>query len=234
MADSTSINIGSAEYLVRIRSVDEFGRPDLTPAGVRIVGNFVPTLDDISIERHDGTLAGDEDSVVWDWWNPANYHGSISDTLEIEPPNIWVVKEYFFLINGTGHDHPKEGNNAGVKSWFYNFKRSDDPSFIQPLAQSGMWTDGLAVNSLSDTVWLKVKYSYTDDPGGSIAFAALPDWVHQSYNLSIRGRDTGSADRFNQYMFVDSQRRWLNDYNTSAMGRATEEGTMRFHLTIVR
>jgi hypothetical protein len=232
--DSTSMNMGSVEYLVRFRSVDEFGTVDLTPEGVRIFGNLAPTLDDFAIERHDGSLAVDGDSVVWDWWNPANYHGSISDTLEIESPNIWVVKEFLFVIRGTGHDHPKEIDRGGVKSWFYNFTRADDPLFVEPLANSGMWTEAPVVNSLRDTVMLKVKYSYTDDPGGTAAFAALPDWVHQSYDMSIRGRDTGSTQQFNQYMYVDGERARLNRYDTAAMGRQTEEGSMRFHLTIVR
>lgn len=232
--DSTSMNIGGLEYTVRIRSVDEFDVPDATPALLPIVGNFEPTLDDVRIENHDGTVVGYGDSIVWDWWNPANYHGFIGDTLDIDPPNIWVVKDFFFLVKGTGHDHPKEGSTSGVKSWYYTFSRSDDPSFLQPFGRSGSWHDAAAINTVCDTVKLRVRYSFFEDPGGTMAWDNLPDWLHRSYDLKIRGRDTSSTDEFDQLMFVNGELTLINRYSIGTLGRETEEGTTRFGVTIVR
>ncbi|MCK5618703.1 MAG: hypothetical protein KAJ17_04850, partial [Candidatus Krumholzibacteria bacterium] len=112
--DSTSLNVGPVEYTVRFRSVDDLGSFDKTPAEVPIVGNFPPTLDDFGIEDYDGNLVRDGGSVVWDWWNPANYHGNVADTLDLSDlPNIWVVKEFYFLTKGFGSDHPKESSTGG-------------------------------------------------------------------------------------------------------------------------
>jgi hypothetical protein len=233
--DSTSLNIGPVEYTVRFRSVDEFGRVDSTPAQAPIVGNFPPTLNDFRIEDYDGTIVPDGGSVVWDWWNPANYHGNVADTLDLsDPPNIWVVKEFYFLAKGFGSDHPKESSAGGVKSWFYTFSRSDDPSYNQPFARSGYWADGATVDAVCDTVQLTVRYSYTDDPGGGSAWESLPDWINRWYDFNIRGRDTGSTDTFDQYMFVNGMNTRINAYSTAALGRESEKGTMSFYLTIVR
>jgi hypothetical protein len=233
--DSTTMNLGSADYLFNARAVDEFNRPDRTPAAVWVVGNFPPTLDAIAIGHHDGTVAGDGDSIVWDWWNPANFHGVPGDTLDLsDPPNIWIVRDFFFLVEGSGHDHPKEGAGAGVKSWLYSFVRSEDPLYEQPFAQSGYWVDGTTVDAVSDTVWLHVRYSLLDDPGGVAAFAALPDWIHRSYDYRLRGRDTASFDEFDQFMFVNGDKWLINSYNTGVLGRETEEGAMSFYLTITR
>ncbi|UCH82565.1 MAG: hypothetical protein JSW50_08745 [Candidatus Latescibacterota bacterium] len=233
--DSTSMNLGTAEYLFRVRAVDEFTRVDPTPAAVRVFGNFPPMLDDFGIEHHDGTVAGDGDSIVWDWWNPANFHGASGDTLDLtDPPNIWIIRDFFFLISGSGRDHPKEASTGGVKSWLYSFTRSEDPSYVQPFARSGYWADGATVNAVSDTVWLRVRYSLVDDPGGLQAYADLPDWVHRSYDFGIRGRDTGSMDEFEQFMFVNGDRWLINRYNVFALGRETTEGAMSFYLTITR
>ncbi|MEJ2720033.1 MAG: hypothetical protein P8181_02670 [bacterium] len=233
--DSTTMNAGSAEYLIKIRAVDAFNRPDLTPAAVRVFGNLSPALDSLGIGRHDGTVIGDGDSVVWDWWNPANFHGNSADTLDLsDPPNIWIVRDFCFLVRGFGHDDPKDGANSGVKSWLYSFTRSEDPAFVQPFARSGYWVDGATVNALSDTVWLHVRYSFLDDPGGQQAFANLPDWVHRSYDFSIRGRDTGLLEEFQQFMYVNGDKWLINRFNVGALGRETGTGTMSFHLTITR
>ncbi len=234
ITDSTSMNTGIGEYTVRVRSVDEFDVTDATPATVDIVGNFPPTLDNIAIENHDGTVVGDGGSVVWDWWNPANFHGSPGDTLDFsDPPRVWVVRELFFVVKGSGHDHPKE-DKGGVKSWFYTFTRSDDPTFVQPFARSGLWVDAAEVNALCDTVRLTVRYSLFDDPGGSMAWEALPDWLQRGYDVAVRGRDTKSTDEFDQFMFVNGMKTLINRYLTAALGRETQEGTTSFNLTIVR
>jgi len=138
------------------------------------------------------------------------------------------------LIKGFGSDHPKERSTGGVKSWFYTFTRSDDPSFNQPFGRSGFWADGVTVNTVCDTVKLTVRYSYFDDPGGRLAWEALPDWVNRWYDYNIRGRDTGFGDTFDQYMFVNEMMTRINTYSTAALGRETGKGTMSFYLTMVR
>ena len=233
--DSTSLSMGTVEYNVQFRAVDEFGVGDPTPAEVPIVANFPPTLEDFGIEHYDGTLIGDGGSVAWDWWNPANYHGSILDTLDIsDPTNLRVIKKFYFLIKGVGRDHPKEASTGGVKSWFYTFKRSDDPSVDQPFARSGVWADVATVNSVCDTVSLTVRYTFFDPAAEQEAFANLPDWVNRSYDFAIRGRDTRSTDEFDQLIYVNGTRTLINRYAIGMLGRETGEGRMTFYLGVVR
>jgi hypothetical protein len=232
-SDSTSLNMGSVDYTVRIRSVDYFGGVDTSPAEVAIVGNHAPTLDGVEVQDSDGAATAD---IVWDWWNPANFHGSRSDTLDItDLPNIWVVREFYFLVKGEGHDHPTERDRGGVKAWRYLFRRSDDPSTTVPLGRAGLWVEGSETDALCDTVRFTVRYSFYDDPGGWKAWAALPDWFGHSYDVTLRGRDTGLFERdFRQFMFVDGDKRLINSYPVASLGRYTEERSARIHLSITR
>ena len=145
-----------------------------------------------------------------------------------------MKKEFYFLIKAHGHDHPKEGSSNGVKSWFYEFRRADEPSFVQPFANSGSWTDATIINTVCDTVKFTVRYAFLDADAERTAWENLPDWLHRGYDLRICGRDTRSLEVFNQYMIVDGQRTLINRYNTGTLGRKTETGTTRFDLTITR
>jgi hypothetical protein len=236
-ADSTSLSMGTVDYKVRLRAVDEFGVPDPTPAEVPIVANFQPTLDEFGIEHYDGTLVGDGGSVVWDWWNPANYHGSRLDTLDFSNVDtLYVVKEFYFVIRGDGHDHPKEASTGGVKSWLYQIRETEYPWDLVPFAQSGFWTDAATVNTVSDTVRLVVSYphAYFDPEAEQEAFANLPDWFGRSYDLAIQGRDTKSTDEFSQWIYVERRKTLVNRYNIAPVGRLTGEGRMTFSFDIVR
>jgi hypothetical protein len=234
IGDSTSLNAGSAEYTFRARSVDDFGSLDTTPAEIRFVSNLQPTLTSLAIEMSDGTAVEDGGSVVWDWWRPANFHGAVIDTLDTsDPTNLQVVREFIFLVKAEGRDHPKE-ERGGVKSWKYTVQRSDDPSIVLPLGRSGTWVEGSQTNTLCDTIRFTVRYSYLGDPGGWNAWRSLPDWLNQSYDVSMLGRDTGPSDEFDQYMFVNGAKTLINSYSIASLGRHTEEGSMRFSLLMSR
>jgi hypothetical protein len=228
-SDSTSMNVGSLEYVMRARTIDEYGRPDGRPAEINIVGNFDPTLDSYAIRRHDGHVVSDGDTLVWDWAHPAREGFNFDDVT-----NPLRVKEFYFIIAATGHDHPKERTGSGVKSWRYGFQREDDPSISQPFARSGFWVDGLATNTLSDTFRVVFEYPLLDTNGDAV-FDNLPPWMNKGYEFSVTGRDTRTfLEDFRQYIFLNSQKTLLNVYPASQLGRWTQEGRMRFYLTIRR
>jgi hypothetical protein len=233
--DSTSMNVSSWEYTVRARSSDEFGFVDLTPSEVEIIGNFDPTLDTYNIENFDGFVAGDGDSIQWDWLSPSNLDPvfpTINDTVDftVNPPQ--VVKQWYFVIEATGHDHPKEPTGSGVKAWLYRFTRADDPDFEQRFARSGVWVDGMAVDVLDDTFMFEVRYTLPlIDPMASInAWRNLPDWLNRGYDYHIQGRDTESTDVFSQYMWLDGMKVKLNEYNAAILGRRTAQRQLRFYI----
>jgi hypothetical protein len=223
VADTSSMNFGSVEYEIFVRSLDEHGRPDGTPDMVELVGNFDPILDECYLEDHLGNQVENGDTLTWNWWRPANTDTFNQNTFEFE-------KKFRFIINASGHDHPMEPT-SGVKNWTYNFY--DLQSVNVRFARSGPWVAGNALNALSDT--FKVTFSYPlTDPTGDQVFSNLPDWINTTYDLVLMGRDTGMGEEFSQYMFIDEDKELLNVYPVTPFGRWTEEKTVRFHLRLVR
>ncbi len=223
--DSTSMNIGTVEYEIYIRSVDENGKYDGTPDTVRIVGNYDPVLDSFEIVDHRGNIAMDGDTVTWNWWKPVN-----SDTVVGSGPDMHYQKKFYFVLNASGRDHPDEWG-SGVKTWYYTFYDTQGNS--RAFARAFNWVSGVAVNALSDTV--KFTFSYPlSDPMGDTVFENLPGWINKSYDATVKGRDTDIGERFDQFMFVNTHRQLINSYLVSSLGRWTQEETMRFHFRIVR
>jgi hypothetical protein len=223
--DSTSMNMGSVEYDVFVRSLDEHGKYDGTPDTLRIIGNYDPVLDNMEIVDHLSNVIMDGDTLTWNWWKPEN-----SDTLAAEGQNVYYKKQFSFALNGTGHDHPDEWD-SGIKSWQYNFY--DLQGELVRFMYSGVWKHGSALNELSDT--MRVTFTYPlSDPMGDEVFNNLPEWINKTYDATLMGRDTETGDIFYQYMFVNSYKELLNVYSVSLLGRWTQEETMRFHLRIVR
>jgi hypothetical protein len=248
--DSTSMNIGSVEYKIRARAVDgrgpfpelgieeiEYVKADGTPPEFEIIGNYDPTLDSAELVNYDGTVVGAGDTIVWDWWNPSNYQGSPTDTLliDIGTGEVFVVKEFYFDVNAIGHDHPKEDVNFGVQGWFYVFNRVDDGAF-QKFARARSWVEGPSPNVLSDRHYVRYQYLLdpVGDPGGRSILDNPPDFWDSEYEFSIFGRDIALGEEFEQFMFVNEEKRKLNSYQTASLGRWTETVTQRFYLRMMR
>ena len=241
--DSTSMNIGSLEYTIRTRAVDEYGRPDgtmydaatgLARSEIEIIGNFDPTLDETFFVNYDGTtIPSDGDTIVWDWWNPANYHGNPMDTLDFGSGQIAVVKTFHFDINASGHDHPKDPSGSGVKNWFYLFTRTDN-LLTQDIGRSGTWVEGPVVSVLNDRAEITYRYDPVTDPGGGSLFENPPDLWNTEYDYSIYGRDIGTGEEFDQFMFLNGKKTQLNAYSAAMLGRWTETGRFRFYLKVQR
>ena len=238
--DSTSMNVGSLEYAIRTRSVDQFDRSDLTPPEIEIIGNLDPTLDDFSLENYDGSAIGDGDTISWDWWNPANFRGQPGDTIDFsDPTNPEVVKEFYFVVKATGHDHPWENLDSGVKSWRYTFERvgSIPPIFEVFARSSGESMDfvsGLVLDELSDTARVTFRYHLVNDPGGTSILNNLPDFLDRDYEYAVMGRDLSLADTFDQYVYFLGGKQLINSFNSGEFGRWTQEGRQRFFLQLKR
>lgn len=231
--DSTSMTLGTEDYVVRVRALDEFAKADGTPFTVPITGNFSPTIDGFSISNHDGTVAGDGDTITWDWFKPANLNNppTFLDTLDFTSIPPRVVKRFFFVIRANGHDHPREGDGAGVRGWYYEFRNTIDQS-IARLNSSGAWVDATTPDVLLDTIKVTIRYPYVfEDPQpGSDAFAALPTFLNQNYNFMIRGRDFALLDEYSQFMFVNRVKLELNSYLASVLSRWTGKMEQQVYL----
>jgi len=258
--DSNSMNMGSLEYDVFARSIDEQARPDGTPPGVHIVGNFDPTLDSLVVIDHFGAGVnldgGAVDTLQWNFWKGASAgtdpltgqprsgwpYQAITDTVDFGDPDNPFIKRYVFRIRARGHDHPWEPSGSGVKSWRYLiYSDYGTPSEqFWPLGSAGnWWRNGISIDVLDDEVQVTFRYpgpfSASPDPNGDTVFANLPGYMNKDLTLVIRGRDTAVDEpEFSQYVFLNGEQSLINQYPASALGRWTEERVATFYLQFIR
>jgi len=211
--DSTTINIGSSQYRVRARAVDEFEKPDGTmfdtetgerKSEIEVIGNFSPTLETAVLANYDGTTASsDADTLTWDWWNPANYTGIEPDTLkfDVETGRYYVEKIFYLELNATGHDHWTENARFGIRGWNYSFLRTDT---MEPVGFFGgaAWREGTTPNVYDKRFEVVYQYDRDDDPGGASIWANPPDFWNTEYEFSIYGRDIALGTEFDEYIFT--------------------------------
>ncbi|MEE9268783.1 MAG: hypothetical protein V3V49_00820 [Candidatus Krumholzibacteria bacterium] len=224
--NSTSMNIGSVEYVVHVRTTNISG-PDPSPPSFAIVGNFDPTLDSYWLENHDGTRINDTETIVWDWWSPVD-----SDFVVIGA-ELFRRKTFRFLIKATGHDHPKE-DGSGVAGWFYTFPRQSDPGFLEPFGRAGTWVGGVSISTLCDTFTYEAVYPLADVQGDSIFIDNPPPWNDRTHLYNITGRDLPALENFEQFVTFLGQDNLINSYSATDMARRTATGTMSFHIRLQR
>lgn len=232
-ADSTSINVGTVDYTFRMRASDVTGRNTPVPPEVHIVGSYSPTLESFDVEDEDGTMLADGDTIRWSWANPSNFTGAIIDTLDFtDPTNPLVVRKFRFTLAASGHDHPTEQLNSGVKSWRYTFVNNGfTPPRSETFGRAGVWRDGVTVNVLDEAVEITFRYSLMNDPGGHIIRAST-DFFDKEIECTLQGRDRSSTDEFTQKEVIDGGKITLNQYNVSEEARRTEQLTRRFYLSM--
>ncbi|MEJ2722485.1 MAG: hypothetical protein P8181_15300, partial [bacterium] len=235
VADSTSMNMGSVEYEIHARSVDEYGKADGTPDQIEIIGNYDPTLDSAELVNWDGTVVGPfgtTDTLTWDWTHPSNFNDS-GPHIDFGTGEIYILKKYHFDINATGHDHPKENINFGVRNWYYLFNRTDTGA-PQKFGRSRAWVAGPSPNLLSDRFSIEYRYDFVNDPGGQSIMQNPPSFWDSEYYFSIYGRDIPMGEEFEQFMFVSQEKEKLNSYQAAALGRWTETLEFDFYLRMER
>ncbi len=239
--DSNTKNIGTWDYTIRVRAVDEYGKPDGTMfdpltgkprSEMKVIGNFDPTLDQGIVTNYDGAVVPDDgDTVVWDWWHPANYGPDTLEYDQVEQKNF-VKKIYYVEVHASGHDHPKENLRFGVVNWQYNVIRMDtlepEPFFFG----QGGWRES-SPNAFDQRFEIQYRYPETDTGGASI-WVDPPRFWNTLYEFSIQGRDVAAGVLFDEYMFVQGNRSLLNSTVASESAHRTEVKKFRFFLKVKR
>ena len=260
IGDSTSMNIGTAKYEIRVRAVDENGRVDGRPeyafiggeeksSIVNLIGNYDPTLDSLVIYDHLNRRIESGDTIIWKW----------SDVQPVPTSDFtqWT-KNFSFRIRAYGHDNPKELPESGVKSWYYYFTSLDPVGIYKDFARAGGWVNGSAVNELDDQFQVQFRYPITDINGDAV-FSNPPPWVGVKtgdqdtaflYEMTMKGRDTEIGETYKQEIWLKraslpefvcppnpdepiSERKIQNDYPTARYGRWTQEAKYRFYFQLV-
>jgi hypothetical protein len=145
------------------------------------------------------------------------------------------VKEFYFVAKATGHDHPKDPIDSGVRGWKYTFLLvgSNPDTFEVFDSRAGDFFDAHPADELADTVRVTFRYSHLSDPGGASILANLPGYLNREYLYSVIGRDLSILDEFEQVMNYLGGAQTINSYNTAEYGRWTEAGDQRFYLKLV-
>lgn len=254
-ADSNTVSIGTFEYDLYASGVDENGTRDGTPAKIRIIGNFDPTMDTFSLEDHLGNpinTSGPLDTLEWNFWKGFGYpYDAPSDTIQTDGR---YFKEWGLLFDATGHDDNRDPDGSSVKAWRYriyaDFNSLDDPGTMVGIGRSGVaWIPGDAPNVVSELARNKIRY---DDAQGDDVFSDLDGFglgfVNQVLTMVVEGRDTGvtGESEFGQYVFWDqvlpgqpagtgvSTKNLINSVNVVDSGRWTQPKVVQFYLRFHR
>ncbi|UCF06361.1 MAG: hypothetical protein JSV33_04840 [bacterium] len=142
--DSTTIRVGTFDYMFIVRSFDEQYRSDGTPDTVRFVGNYHPTVDDVKIGFWDPTqfrqmgrkvfreIEGDTLYIGWRGLTIKEERGDTCslDTFITNLDTETISKYFRFVLLGSGHDDerdPIDPEPSGVKGWQYHMTAIDNP-----------------------------------------------------------------------------------------------------------
>jgi len=225
LTDTLRMNAGSVDYNLFFRALDEFAG-DAEPAEASIVGNFSPILDDYFIEDSDGAKIRHGDTLRIDWWNPVN-----SDTVDVSSNQR--KKRFSFTIVGYGHDDARDPAGSAVAGWRYLFIDGDNGVLLYDIGRAGEWVESLKADTLRDAFVWEVRYPL-DDINGDAVFDDLPEWANRLCDYSLRGRDAGLAETFEQKVLIGGETTIVNDYGIWDYGRRTEAGFQRFFIEVAR
>jgi len=257
--DSTTFHIGSLEYDLYARAVDEHGRPDGTPPSVSVIGNFDPVMDVVSVEDHLGNSIDLSvvDELTWNFWKGKGWpYQCECDTVAkpqmfcdsdfqcsgrdfpLSNDSFDFYKSWSIHIKATAHDHPMDPPGSGVKAWQYIVKNSQDEFLNLGKGLAG-WFDGVQIDVLDDeiswTVYYPGPFIAEPDPNGDAVFDNLPSWLDEELTFYLIGRDTGRYEgEFVQSVFINSNLSIINVFPDAILGRWTQEEVFTFRVTLVR
>jgi hypothetical protein len=232
-ADSNTFHIGSLEYELFVRSVDEHNRPDGTPPSVEIVGNFDPVIDSLAVEDHLGNRLNlvVVDTLEWNFWKGEGWpYDELADTVA----GGEHYKRFSFSVKAWGHDHPSDPDGSGVKAWRYYVQNSQG-QFINVGKGLAGFFDGASIDVLDDRVEYR-RYYPLSDPMGDTVFDNLASWFDDDLTFILVGRDTPqtSASLFPQWILINGTKNVINEFPDSGLGRHTQEISFTFQVRLVR
>jgi hypothetical protein len=233
--DSNTFHIGSLEYELFARAVDEHDRPDGTPPSVEIIGNFDPVIDSAAVEDHLGNRINLAvvDTLEWNFWKGEGWpYDELTDTFDVAGPQYY--KTFSFSVKAWGSDHPWDPDGSGVKAWQYYVRNSQGQVVNLGRANSGFF-DGAVIDVLDDRVTVTRYYPLTD-PMGDTVFDNLPTWFDDDLEFIVTGRDTPQwpFQEFHQWIMLNGTKNDINVFPDNGLGRQTQEVAFTFQVRLVR
>ena len=243
--DSTTMMIGTYDYLFLAKSFDEQYRYDHTPDTVSFVGNYPPGIDKISMAYDSiAYTPGIEltdikgDTVYIAIGKPLAPRGadSISAYLvEYDPVNE-VFNQFFKLyINGSGHDDYRDPPESGVKGWWFSITAEEDHYY----RSEGEWLYDFDPDTLLQQISFRLVVpkdpDFLDYPRPDSMFVNnQPLWMGDQ-DLTVVGSDLHSSELFNEAIrgispkYVDNDP--CNELTTTGRWVAQDRGVANYART---
>jgi hypothetical protein len=206
--DSTTLMIGTFDYLFLAKSFDEQYRYDHTPDTVSFVGNFPPTIDKISIAY---------DSITW---SPslelADLKGDTAyiaigqplavreeedyiacSSVEYDPEEEMFYETFKLYINGSGHDDHRDPPGSGIHGWWFSLEAEVDKYY----RGEGEWQYDFDPDTILQEITFRLAIPRDPD---TTAVLPDPDFVNTvipwmgDQSLIVYGSDLHSSERFDE------------------------------------
>jgi hypothetical protein len=207
--DSTTMRVGSYDYLFLAKSFDEQYRYDHTPDTVSFVGNFPPTIDKISIaydsipytpglELED--IKGDTVYIaIGQPLSPRPETDYVSAYLVEYDPINEVFNQFFRLyINGRGHDDSRDPPGSGVRGWYYSITAEQNYYYRSEEEWLFNFAPDTILQAFSFRLVVPRDPDFPDFPRPDPDFINdLPLWMGNQ-DLLVRGSDLHSSELFSE------------------------------------
>lgn len=206
--DSTTMIVGSYDYLFLAKSFDEQYRYDHTPDTVSFVGNFPPSIDKIAIAYDSipwspalelADVKGDTVYIAIGQALAPRGEDSVSAYMvEYDPVNE-VFNQFFKLyINGFGHDDYRDSPESGVMGWWFSIEAEEDYYY----RSEEEWLHGFEPDTILQEITFRLVIprdpDFLDYPRADPEFINnLPLWMGNQ-DLTVVGSDLGATELFNE------------------------------------
>jgi hypothetical protein len=207
--DSTTMRIGTYDYLFLAKAFDEQYRYDHTPDTVSFVGNFPPTIDKVAIAYDSIPYSPslelkdfEGDTVYIAIGKPLTIRGAdtvASYMVEYDPVSgIW--NQFFKMyINAGGHDDPRDpgGPDYGVRGWWYSILAEED--FYYRNEES--WTYDFDPDTMLQEISFRLVIPSDPDsptPRPDPGFIEDPPLWMGHQDLRVRAADLSIKEIFNE------------------------------------
>lgn len=200
--DSTTMRVGTYNYLFAVRSFDEQYRPDGTPDSVYFYGNFPPKIDEMQIGYD--SLVMDTQVVFVPISSDTVYIGldklfqfrpdtASAYDFEYDPENLKYTFYYSILLKGSGHDDDRDPPGSGIKGWKfiidgpqdYYFRKENEWVYDNPIDEYFQELK-FQITVPYDTVAHTPDYTILDNPPGFLG----------EQHLEIRAKDINDKEKF--------------------------------------
>ena len=207
--DSTTMMVGSYDYLFLSKSFDEQYRYDHTPDTVAFVGNFPPSIDRIVLAYDSipysptlelANIKGDTVFIaIGRALAPRPEEDYVSAYMTEYDAEREVFNQFFKLyINGKGHDDPRDPPGSAVMGWYFSITAEEDYYYRSEEEWLYDFDPDTILQEITFRLIIPKDPNFHDFPRPDPEFVNnLPLWMGNQ-DLTVRGVDLHTAELFSE------------------------------------